>query len=626
MTWSTNLFYVNCGTNGLTVAIANGVSTWAWVPTVPAPTLNQWHHIAITRQGTTWKLFVDGQIKAMTSGVTANIIAQGSSMLIGAATGNPGGTAPFNGYISNFRLINGRSLYTYNFTPPLGTLTAVANTAVLLSETTSANVLTDASTNNFTIQANSASASFNGTSANLSATYTTTNHDWYTASNYYTLEAWINPTTFTGWASNGQPTLIGNMDWNTTNNFWSFGINGTGNVAFSYAASSGNNIITSNTTVTANTWNHIAMTYNSVNNNIILYVNGTKDTLANLRANVGTFQSNASSRLTIGAYNNTYIAGNVSGIRMVKSATTLSANTVYTGTFTPPTQPALPVYNSTATVTSLLLQLNGTVTDTGGYGTTITNSGVTYSYSNSPFTVTYSNVTPFTTPTIPSQVTGNVLINLDMANYTSGNAWVDSANGYGFTFYANSGTTYPGAPPVTNVGTSKAYFSTNNTWWAKSNTSSILPGSSTNYTKGIVIRGTNTFAAPFGSGYALCSSEAYDTFLYNKGAGNHMTGSSSYSDVVQTLGNVSSNQWYYMSVSCDFATGWTFYANGQLVGVAAPTAVKPASTPVVGATQTVPGVVGNIAAAHIYTRTLTAAEHLQNAQYWLSRYNGTNPA
>ena len=145
-----------------------------------------------------------------------------------------------------------------------------------------------------------------------------------------------------------------------------------------------------------------------------------------------------------------------------------------------------------------------------------------------------------------SPVTGNVLINLDMANYTSGNAWVDSANSYGFTFYANSGTTFPGAPPVTNVGTPKAYFSTNNTWWAKSNTSAILPGNSTNYTKGIVIRGTGAVATPFGSGYALCSSEAYDTFLYNKGAGNHMTGSSSYSDVVQTLGNVSSNQWYYM--------------------------------------------------------------------------------
>ena len=415
------------------------------------------------------------------------------------------------------------------------------------------------------------------------------------------------------------------MDWNTANNFWSFGINGTGNVAFSYAATSGNNIITSNTTVTANAWNHIAMTYNSVSSVITLYVNGIQNTTANVRANVGTFQSNVSSRLTIGAYNNSYISGNVTGIRIVKTATTLSVNPVYTGTFTPPTQPVLPVYNSGTAVTYLLLPLNNSTTDISGYNTTITNSGMTYSFNNSPYSVAYSNVTPFLSATVAGPVTGNLLINLDMASYTSGNAWVDSANSYGFTFYNGTGTTTPGAPPVTNLGTPKAYFSTFSQWWAKSNTSSIFPATGT-YTKGIVIRGTGAPAAPFGSGYALCSSEAADTFLFNKGAGNHGTGAASYSDVIQTLGNVSPNQWYYMSVSCDSAAGWTFYANGQLVGVAAPTVTKVISTPVVGATQTTPGVAGNIAAAHIYTRTLSAAEHFQNATYWLSRYNGRDPA
>jgi len=230
-----------------------------------------------------------------------------------------------------------------------------------------------------------------------------------------------------------------------------------------------------------------------------------------------------------------------------------------------------------------------------------------------------------------SLVTGNVTYLLDMANYVSGSTWPDtSGNARNFTFYTGSGTTVPwtNTSNVINLGTSTAYFHANNANWAKA--PSAFMNASVSYTKGAVIRGNGTTGAPMGAGYLQCSAEARDTTWFNNGtpyfaAGNHT--SSAYTDVLQSTGSESANTWYYVSVTFNPSSGWTLYVNGSLVGTSATTAVGPtATTPVIGATQTLPGFNGDIAAAHAYNRALSAAEHLQNANYWLSRYNGSVPA
>lgn len=89
---------------------------------------DQWHHCAITREGSTVRLFVDGNLEA--SGTDPDPISIGSQRPVIGANGfeiNGGtiGNNPvyFEGKLSNVRITNGRALYTANFTKqdlPLG--------------------------------------------------------------------------------------------------------------------------------------------------------------------------------------------------------------------------------------------------------------------------------------------------------------------------------------------------------------------------------------------------------------------------------------------------------------------------------------------------------------------------
>ena len=225
-------------------------------------------------------------------------------------------------------------------------------------------------------------------------------------------------------------------------------------------------------------------------------------------------------------------------------------------------------------------------------------------------------------------INDSILYNLDMQNYSaSANTWVDSKNSYTFTFYNGVGTANVAIPSVTNVGTNQAYFTTAGNVWAKA-PSAIMNGS-VSYSKGAVIRGHNTVAAPFGPGYLQCSQEARDTTWFNNGqnvfcAGNHT--SSGYTDVAQNVGTEALNTWYYVSTTFDTGLGWKIYVNGALVGASATLNVgQNPTTPVIAATQTSPAFYGDIAAAHCYTRALSQLEHYQNASYWLTRYNGSIP-
>jgi len=300
-----------------------------------------------------------------------------------------------------------------------------------------------------------------------------------------------------------------------------------------------------------------------------------------------------------------------------------------------PTQPSIPVPNAPlAVVTNTqYLMLGSSVTGDASGTQTVTNHSVTTSALKPLLTTVIGN--PMMVGAVGtytgSLITSGLVYNLDMVNYSpTTSTWTDTVNSYSFQFFNGNGTTSPGAPPVTNTGTNQAYFLTTNTWWAKCQSGGIMP-SAASYTKGAVIRGLNTPSAPMGAGYLQCSFEARDTTWFNNGlatfaAGNHYNGAS-YSDVTQTVGSESSSTWYYVSVSYDTGNGWTLYVNGRLVGTSSTKLPSQGgTTPVIGATQTVPGFNGNIAAAHAYNRTLTPVEHSNNAYYWLTRYNGPNPA
>jgi len=75
---------------------------------------NTWYHVAITRSGTTLRMFIDGTQEASTTS-SANFTST-TNMFIGADANNT--NQRINGYIQDLRITNGYARYTANFTAP----------------------------------------------------------------------------------------------------------------------------------------------------------------------------------------------------------------------------------------------------------------------------------------------------------------------------------------------------------------------------------------------------------------------------------------------------------------------------------------------------------------------------
>lgn len=84
--------------------------TYNWTPA-----LNQWHHIAVARNGTTTKMFVNGTAVGSTYTDTNNYVSLGA-ISISKYWGNPD-SDNMKGYMDEFRITKGIARYTANFTP-----------------------------------------------------------------------------------------------------------------------------------------------------------------------------------------------------------------------------------------------------------------------------------------------------------------------------------------------------------------------------------------------------------------------------------------------------------------------------------------------------------------------------
>ena len=78
------------------------------------PVTNTWQHLAISRSGTSMRMFVDGtQIGTTQSSGTDYSLATG-----GTSVGSQGANYYLGGYIDDLRITKGVARYTSNFTPP----------------------------------------------------------------------------------------------------------------------------------------------------------------------------------------------------------------------------------------------------------------------------------------------------------------------------------------------------------------------------------------------------------------------------------------------------------------------------------------------------------------------------
>lgn len=102
--------------NGILSALLGDANSVSWEVELTSPTIttNQWQHVALSRSGNTFRLFLNGTIVAETThNLTIN--DSGGLFLIGANENGPN----YDGYIDDFRLTKGVARYTANFTPPV---------------------------------------------------------------------------------------------------------------------------------------------------------------------------------------------------------------------------------------------------------------------------------------------------------------------------------------------------------------------------------------------------------------------------------------------------------------------------------------------------------------------------
>ena len=97
---------------------------------IPSDPTNTWYHIAVTRSGSTTRLFLNGQ--EADSSTTSWSAITGETWYIGdRPSGAVSANYPLDGYISNLRIIKGTALYTSDFTVPTHELEVIGDTSLL---------------------------------------------------------------------------------------------------------------------------------------------------------------------------------------------------------------------------------------------------------------------------------------------------------------------------------------------------------------------------------------------------------------------------------------------------------------------------------------------------------------
>ena len=160
-----NIFYINGNVSSYSAIclyiqnskfafLANQTGGYPWTLQIgevgPTISSNTWYHVATTRSGNSFYVFVNGTLVSGAPYSLSGALFNGTINSIGYQAAI---ASYFSGYISNARIINGTALYTASFSVPTAPLTAITNTQLLICN---APTIVDASSNNFAITNNNA--------------------------------------------------------------------------------------------------------------------------------------------------------------------------------------------------------------------------------------------------------------------------------------------------------------------------------------------------------------------------------------------------------------------------------------------------------------------------------------
>jgi len=291
-------------------------------------TLNQWNHVALVRNGSTFTLYINGVSGASASN-SISYPALVNPVIIGSSWNGSVGTNFYNGYISDVRICIGTAVYTSNFTPPTAPLTAVTNTQLLTSMTNGA-IFDNAMINDLETVGNAqistsvkkygtGSLAFDGTGDYLYVPNFVTNQ-LRTAD--YTIEYWIYANS---WSTT--PVILEyGRGVGPTGFGLEFYISTTGGQLDVYGGASSGTLLASYSSLSTGAWIHVALTRASGTTR--LFINGTQS-----GSSVTDNTDYTSAIVTLGAYYNGTLGlnGYIDDFRITKGYARYTAN------FTPPT-------------------------------------------------------------------------------------------------------------------------------------------------------------------------------------------------------------------------------------------------------------------------------------------------
>ncbi len=341
-------------TTGTPYILAGDSDNTSWnlsLTSSTAATLNEWNHVAFTRNSSNWNIWLNGV--SVASGTASFTVDDSSTLFLFAASD---GGASFPGFISNFRMIKGTAVYTSAFTPPTAPLTAISGTSLL---TCQSNRFIDNSSNAFaiTVAGNTSvqsfapfdptaayaastvggSAYFDGTGDYLDIAHNTN----LTFPGDFTVEFWAYPTSGSGvreWYSKGYGFQLYS---NATS--WGLALSANNSSSYFLNASFG--------TLVPDQWQHIVVTRSG--NSYVGFVNGVATTLGTS----ASASSTGTDVLRIGDWSGGSgypVVGYISNVRFVQGTAVYG-----TSNFTPPTAPVSAISN-----TQLLLNYtNAGITD-----------------------------------------------------------------------------------------------------------------------------------------------------------------------------------------------------------------------------------------------------------------------
>jgi hypothetical protein len=394
-------------------------------------TVGTWNHFALSRSGTTTRMFLNG-VQVGSSWTDSN--NYGNLPVVIAARFST--TENFlTGYISNFRIIKGTALYTANFTPSTVPLQPVQNTSLLTCR--DGNIVDD-SANNFTITRNGnvSVQKFGPFAATTLPTpyygaFFDGNGDYITApantvfqlTGDFTLEAWIYPTTVNSFnmvfgSENGA-----NSDYMTIRaSTLDLAIANASYPSWSFSFTAGN-------------WYHIAVTRSSTT--LRAFVNGVALTLASGSATNSAQMFQSGAPIAVGRYGNTSNPLNFTGY--ISNARIVKGQALYTSNFTPSTAPLTTTsQGATASNVSLLTCQSTRFIDNSTNNFAITAFGDSRPTIFAPFSVAYLSQQAYT----PSVFGGSMYFDGNGDSLTTTNSYTFGTAAFTIECWINP-TAYP---------------------------------------------------------------------------------------------------------------------------------------------------------------------------------------